>query len=384
MKGADLLVQELLARGVTFVAVLCGNGLDPFLTAATEAGLRLVATRNEQAASYMADAYARLTGRVGVCAVSSGVAHINALAGVGNAHFDGAPLLLITGASPLEDLPRGAFQALDQVALAEPLCKYAELVTRPTCLPHAIHEAFAAATSGRPGPVHLTIPIDVLTAEIDPAEVRLSSSTRGWVREQVDSRQGTAYREKHPPCLPYTDYRILSGVVNEPIEEFLGVIGAATGEPRLLEDADLLLLAGALVDYRVHYLDSPPLAESLQVIRGDLDPSQLRQGVEPDIAMLADPRTAFQQLEECWRDAGYESHEDWLREARQRHGQFYSLWDTPPPVYCLPYTVCHGRATRLPRCTGNPAVGRWLHNLCPRRAGECCPSGNSLRGDSGR
>ena len=72
MNGADLLVQELEARGVPFISVLCGNGLNPLLESAKRSGLRLVDTRNEQAASYIADAYARLTRRVGVCAVSSG------------------------------------------------------------------------------------------------------------------------------------------------------------------------------------------------------------------------------------------------------------------------------------------------------------------------
>ena len=104
--GADLLVRELQARGEPFMSVLCGNGLDPLLAAAARVGLRVVDTRNEQAASYIADAYARISRRVGVCAVSSGVAHTNALAGVLNAFFDGAPVLLITGSSPSTDLGR--------------------------------------------------------------------------------------------------------------------------------------------------------------------------------------------------------------------------------------------------------------------------------------
>ena len=91
--GGDVLVRELQARGVSWIGVLCGNGLDPLLYAAQRAGLRLVDMRNEQSASFMADAYARLTGQVGVCAVSSGVAHVHGLAGVLNAQYDGAPLL---------------------------------------------------------------------------------------------------------------------------------------------------------------------------------------------------------------------------------------------------------------------------------------------------
>jgi len=371
MTGADLLVQELQARGVPFVAVLCGNGLDPLLIAAAQAGLRLVDTRNEQAASYIADAYARLTGRVGVCAVSSGVAHVNALAGVLNAYYDGAPLLLITGASSSATLGRGGFQDLDQVALARPICKRAELVTRPERIPQAVHEAFAAATSGRPGPVHLTIPVDVLSAEMDDLQLKSPFSTRGeaitraagdadLVRDAAKmlaeaqrsiivagsgifyARGGQALEQfvrlaRIPVVTPIWD----RGVVDRPIDEFLGVIGAASGEPRLLTEADVILLAGTRVDYRVSYLDSPPLAKAVRILRVDVDPAELYQGVEPDLAILADCRTAFQQLTEAWQSGGYAGHEEWLAGARQHHQQFYSRWAGPSQARAGTMTGAH-------------------------------------------
>ena len=304
MNGADLLVRELVARGVPFISVLCGNGLDPLLVSASVAGLRVVDTRNEQAASYIADAYARLTGRVGVCAVSSGIAHVNALAGVLNAWYDGAPMLLITGASASTTLGRGGFQDLDQVALARPICKPAELVSRPERIPLAVQEAFAAATSGRPGPVHLTIPVDVLAAEVTDGQpesslsIRVAASDRACgdadrVRQAAVmlsaaqrplivagsgafyARAGAALRQfakvsRIPVVTPIWD----RGVVDFPMEEFLGVIGAASGEPRLLEDVDVLVMAGARVDYRVRYGDSPPLAEDIRLIRVDVDATE--------------------------------------------------------------------------------------------------------------
>ena len=92
MNGAQLLADELRRREVRFVATLCGHVLSPFYAALEQAGLRLVDTRNEQAAAYIAEAYGRLSRRVGVCAVTSGVAHANALTGVVNAHMDGAPI----------------------------------------------------------------------------------------------------------------------------------------------------------------------------------------------------------------------------------------------------------------------------------------------------
>ena len=405
MTGADLLVWELQARGVPFVAVLCGNGLNPFLIAAAQAQLRIVDTRNEQAASYVADAYARLTGRVGVCAVSSGVAHVNALAGVLNAYYDGAPVLLITGASSSAALGRGAFQDLDQVALARPICKWAELVTRPERIPQAAHEAFAAATSGRPGPVHLTIPVDVLGAAVDEAQLKSPFSTRGQVigraagdadlvrdaakmlaqaqRPIIVAGSGVFYvhggealeqfvrLSRIPVVTPIWD----RGVLGRPIDEFLGVIGAASGEPRLLVDADVILLAGARVDYRVRYLDSPPLAKDLRILRVDVDAEELAQGVEPEVGILADCRTALQQLTEAWRSGGYAGHEEWLADARQRHHQFYSRWAGSPALGSGTMTGAHiiealrsviTEETLFLIDGGN--IGQWAHmSLCCER-----------------
>ncbi|HCQ01548.1 MAG TPA: acetolactate synthase large subunit, partial [Candidatus Latescibacteria bacterium] len=126
--------------------------------------------RNEQAAAYMADAYGRLTGRPGVCSSSSGVAHVNALTGVLNAYFDGAPMLLVTGCGDTATLGLGHFQDVDQVALAEPICKYARLIDRVELVPEILFEAWSAAINGRPGPVHITFPQDMMLAEIDPAQ----------------------------------------------------------------------------------------------------------------------------------------------------------------------------------------------------------------------
>src|ERR1041385_3490547 len=109
MNAADLLIAGLRERGIEWIATLCGHGLDPLLHAARKAGMRLVDVRNEQTCAYMADAAGRLTGRPGVCAVSSGIAHLNALTGVANAWFDRAPMLLISGSGAHSTAGMGNF-----------------------------------------------------------------------------------------------------------------------------------------------------------------------------------------------------------------------------------------------------------------------------------
>jgi acetolactate synthase-1/2/3 large subunit len=114
---------------------LCGHGLNPLYVACQARGIRLIDTRNEQAAAYLAEACGRLSRRVGVCAVSSGVAHVNGLTGVANAHLDGAPMLLLSGSGAVATMGLGHFQDLDQVAMAVWLVKITSALKELTCQP---------------------------------------------------------------------------------------------------------------------------------------------------------------------------------------------------------------------------------------------------------
>jgi len=167
MNGADLFARSLRAQGVEWIGTLCGHGLNEVYAACLRADIKLIDVRNEQTAAYMAECWGRLSRQVGVCAVSSGVAHANAMTGVVNAHFDGAPMLLLTGAGPLRTAGMGHFQDFDQVGLAAPMCKYVRVLDVPERIPEFVHQAFAAALSGRPGPVHLTFPMDVQEIGVD-------------------------------------------------------------------------------------------------------------------------------------------------------------------------------------------------------------------------
>src|SRR5216683_2796463 len=141
MTAADLLIADLRERGFTWMATLCGHGLDPLFQAARNAGMRLVDTRNEQTASYIAESYGRLTGRPGVCAVSSGIAQVNALTGVANAWFDRGPMLLISGAADSTTAGKGHFQDLDQVAVARPITKFSRLIDSAQAAARILDEA---------------------------------------------------------------------------------------------------------------------------------------------------------------------------------------------------------------------------------------------------
>lgn len=351
MTGAELFVSELKTRGVEWMSTLCGHGLSPLYAACQKAGLRLVDTRNEQTAAYMAECWGRLSRQVGVCAVSSGVAHANAMTGVVNAHFDGAPMLLITGAGASRTLGMGHFQDLDQVGLAKPVCKYARVIDVPERIPQFVHEAFAAAISGRPGPVHLTFPVDVQEAAVHTSKRGGRAGSRvvqgrkvadeGLMAQAAEllgkSRRpllivGTgayyagaeqavadfAASQAVPVVVPIWD----RGAVPKPIPEFMGVLGAASGGPRLLADADLLLMVGAAFDYRVGYLLPPSVSEQVKIIRVDGDPARLHMGMAADLTIEADACSALEQLKhECTR-RGLAPHREWLADAQERRDEF--------------------------------------------------------------
>ena len=371
MTGADLLALTLRERNVEFVATLCGNGLNPLYLACRDAGIRLIDTRNEQAAAYIADAYARLTRRVGVVAVSSGIAHINALTGIANAWFDGAPVLLITGESPSSQDGMGKFQEFDHVALARPITKYARQVREPEKIAFYVREALAQATSGRPGPVCLSIPVDVLSAEIPagkairvrsgPGEVvqdaaadpdliaeaaRLIATAR---RPVLVAGSGVFYAEAQheldefarlaaiPVVVPIWD----RGCIERPADYFLGVVGAASGEPRLLPDADLVLLVGCRTDYRLGFALPPTVSEKATLIRIDIDAVELRSGIEPTVKLLGDPCTVLGQLTRSTQRLKAKPHSAWLAQARRRDAAFRKRWLQAPAPPAPPMTGRH-------------------------------------------
>lgn len=361
MTGGDLLARALAKRGVQFVTTLSGNGLNPLYMGLKRAGISIADFRNEQAAAYAADAAARLTGRLAVCAVSSAVGHVNALSGLLNAWFDGSPMLLISGSSEHARADQGRFQELDQVPLAAPLCKYARYVDRPEMIAYYVQEAIARATAGRPGPVHLTVPADVLAAEVPDsladgiptsqaqarphaaadsvAVVEVAEMLARSERPVVVAGSGAFYagaaaelaalaeRLALPVVVPIWD----RGAVNAAGDWFLGVVGAASGRPRLLPDADLVLVLGAQIDYRLGYGEAPTIADNARVVRVDVEPASLTQARVPDVAVQADPRSFAAALLAATTQLGAKPKREWLAESRRRLAEFDRKWQTPSP-----------------------------------------------------
>jgi acetolactate synthase-1/2/3 large subunit len=281
-QAVEFFVDELKSRGVDFISALCGHGLDPLFFAARRAGIRIVDVRNEQTAAYIADYFGRATRRVGVCASSSGVAVANALTGVMNAWFDHSPMLYISGAAASSTLGLGAFQDSPHVAMAHPITKLSASILHPERVLQILDQAWETARALPCGPVHLEFPMDVQTAAIDaaafirPVAQRPAPTThtpaylQQLARALIESQRpliiaGTEvyYAREGADLLDFAERYAIPiqtpiwdrGIVDAPHPLFMGVIGAASGGPALLEQSDCVLLAAAS-DYRLGYLQT--------------------------------------------------------------------------------------------------------------------------------
>ena len=370
MTACELLIDGLKSRGIEWMATLCGHGLDPLYHAAKRAGMRLIDTRNEQTAGYIADAYARLTGRPAVCAVSSGVAHVNALTGVLNSWFDGSPMLLISGAGAHRTAGMNHFQDCDQPAMARPMTKYSRVIDHPDRTLQILNEALDIALSDPPGPAHLTFPMDIQRSEagdpVRPLSRRMPAAAddvESAARSLADSRRpliiagsGVFYAGSSEALLRFSERFSIPvvvpiwdrGAIDRRSETFMGVLGAASGGPQLLADADCIIMAGAISDYRVGFLD-----QTAPSVRFTRDWDALGKAI-------GDPR---------------QEHGEWLAEARRRREEFrrsieQSGWEqardgthTIHIIEALKQLLNTGACLLIDGGT----VGQWAHQLLTDR-----------------
>ena len=171
MRGADLLIQSLSLAGVKTIYTLSGNQIMPLFDACLDANIRLVHTRHEGAAVYMAQAHAQLTGEIGVAMVTAGPGFTNALGPLLSSIKSESAVLLLSGDSPTEQDGLGAFQEIDQVAISKGLTKHAERVASAQELGNATAHAVQQALSGTRGPVHLALPANVLLDEASESDL---------------------------------------------------------------------------------------------------------------------------------------------------------------------------------------------------------------------
>ena len=332
LSGAQIIVQSLKAEGVEYVFGYPGGAVIEIYDALFQLNkFKHILVRHEQAAVHAADAYARVSGKVGVALVTSGPGVTNALTGIATAYSDSIPLVVISGQVGNSLIGTDAFQEVDTVGITRPCVKHNFLVTNIAELADTIKKAFQIAASGRPGPVVVDIPKDVTQAmakfsypqedvfirsyqpvvqghigQIKKAVQMLASAKRpivyfggGVVLGNASEEMAKFVRMIGAPCAG-----TLMGLGAYPSSDrqFLGMLGMhGTYEANLaMQNADVVLAIGARFDDRVISVPSKFFEKAKKIIHIDVDPSSIAKRVKVDIPIVGDVKNVLSEMIQLW------------------------------------------------------------------------------------
>jgi thiamine pyrophosphate-dependent acetolactate synthase large subunit-like protein len=300
------LFGRALAKQVKTAFYLMGGPMFDAENACIAEGIRMVDVRHEQAAAMMAHAYARVLGKPGACMAASGPGTINLTTGLANALVDCVPVVAFGGSSPVDQYGMGAFQEIDQVAIMRPVTKWAERVYEARRIPQYVELAFAKACAGKPGPVYLDLPGDVLHQEVDEKAVRWpqpldervaprSGATREALERVVKLLEGA----ERPLIL--TGSGILWSGASEALRRFVEATGIpfyttpqgrgvipedhryfyANARSTAYKEADLLLVVGTRLNYVFAFGRPPRFSASARFVRIDTDADEINSSDNP-------------------------------------------------------------------------------------------------------
>jgi acetolactate synthase-1/2/3 large subunit len=341
LTGAQALIKSLEMEGVEVVFGLPGGCILPAYDPILESPIRHILVRHEQGAGHMAEGYAHVTGRPGVAMVTSGPAATNLVTPLCDAYMDSVPMVAITGQVPTAAIGTDAFQECDTVGITRSVTKHNELVMTPEDLPRAIKEAFHIATTGRPGPVLVDVPKDVLTSSMDwywpdsvdlpgykpnlaghPKQIKEAARLILAARQPILYVGGGVLKARAAEALrelaELTDIRVVTtlmarGAFPDDHPLCLGMPGMHGNYTAVtaMQRSDLLIALGARFDDRVTgRLDG--FAPDAKIIHADIDPAELGKVRRPDVPIVGDCRLIIEELITAIRDlqAGGESFPD--------------------------------------------------------------------------
>jgi len=297
LRGADVVARALARGGAQRLFSLSGNQVMVLYDAAVDARLDIVHTRHEGAAVHMADAWGRLTGEPGVALLTAGPGHANGVGALTNALGAEAPLVLLSGHAPLAQLGSDTFQELRQAEVAAPLCKASWTAQDAAGLGEDVARAFRIAKAGRPGPVHVSLPYDLLDAKLDAGNVALpdaaafGAAPQPLADEAVAAILAALARAARPlivaaPAMAAgRGQRLrdaLQAATGIPVlhsESPRGIADPTLGAlPDLLAEADVVLLLGRKLDFTLRFGRPPAFSARCNFIHIDPEAEALRRG----------------------------------------------------------------------------------------------------------
>ena len=321
VNGSQILARALRTHGVDTMFYIMGGPMLAAETACINEGIRAIDVRHEQAAVMMAHAWGRLLNRVGVCMAASGPGTTNLVTGVVNAWADCAPLLAIGGSAPASTAGRGQFQEMDQVGLFKPITKWAERVLDPRRVPEMVATAMRQAVSGRPGPVYLDMPGDVLYQAVDEAQVVYPDALRSQARVRPAGSpaavaEAIALLERAEKPIVMSGSGIIWSQAWDELRRFVELAGIpfyTTPQGRgvipddhelsflaarsaAFSEADLLLVVGTRSNYINGHLTAPRFRADAKVIQVNIEPTDIGVTRACDCAIVGDAKTVLEQM----------------------------------------------------------------------------------------
>jgi acetolactate synthase-1/2/3 large subunit len=328
----DVFLRYLKAEGVSVVFGIPGGLLHPFFEVIeADPDIELVMTKHEEGAAFMADGYARVGRRLSVCAGTSGPGATNLLTGVACAFADGVPMLVVTGQAASHALGKGAAQEtsredMDIVAMFRPVTKYSAMVTSPESMAQHLRRALRLALSGRPGPVHLNVPVDIWEKPLvevwfDPKTYR--PDTRPFDRSAVQRAAQYLIAAKHPVIFAGAGVGIAKaeehlrslaellparvattprgkGLFPEDHPLSLGVMGfaghKAARDALLGTDVDVLLTVGTSLNETATLNWTPSLRKDRVFIQLDIDVERIGRNYPVDVALVGDAQSVLVEI----------------------------------------------------------------------------------------
>lgn len=326
ISGAEIMVKCLEAEGVDIVFGYPGAAICPFYDKVYDSSITHILVRQEQNAAHAASGYARCSNRPGVCVATSGPGATNLITGIATAYTDSIPIVAITGQVRSDLLGRDVFQEADITGACEPFVKHSYLVSKTEDLPRVFKEAFHIASTGRPGPVLIDIPVDIQENEIESFEYPESVNIIGYKPNtkghaiQVKKAVEAINASKRPVIvsgggvlssgiklklqkfaettgIPVISTMMGIGVMPSEHELYLGMLGThgKAVANRALHEADLVIVCGArLGDRAVAAPDQ--MSENTKVIHIDIDPAEIGKNVKTEIPIVGDMKNVINML----------------------------------------------------------------------------------------
>jgi len=363
--GAQIIVDTLIEQGVDTMFGYTGGVVLPLFDRLYDAPINFIVPRHEQGGCHMADAYARASGKVGVVLATSGPGACNLVTGLATAMMDSIPLVALTGQVRTELIGNDAFQEADTTGITRPVTKYNCIVKDIKDLQRTIREAFHIASTGRPGPVLIDIPVDVAVNKYgmdNSGEMKLPGyriKTRGHAR-QVSSAAKAINKSKQPVLYvgggviisnATAELRTLAEKAHLPVTmtllglgsydqrkpeslDMLGMHGSAYAN-YAVQECDLLIAVGARFDDRVTG-KLATFAPNAKIIHIDIDPSSISKNVQVDIPVVGDAKTILAALA---KEVEYRERKVWFKKIAAWKKQFPFRYDKNSPAIKPQYVI---------------------------------------------